>query len=646
MAAPRAFISYAHDDEAHRQSVYEFWVFLRAMGIDARLDMQAAQSPQDWPLWMEEQVTGSDFVLLIASPEFRKRAGIDAAPQVGRGVQWEARLVREAYYRDVQAGRGRFLPVVLPGRSADELPLWLGPTSQSHYIVKGFSAAGAEDLLRYLTGQPRPTPPLGALPVFDSGLVAAPPGGLAQGSGRSADPLPTRVEVHVDDGGTVRTLVDGVLSGEKSWVQPPSTREPWSMLPPAPLAAGERLRTTGLELTRALFTEDTLSQLRSLLERGLPEQGVDVVLCGRAEDLQSVPFELLRLPDATLPLALEPGVTLARRIVESPRATPVSFAGPLKVLAAVAAPDETKTLNQPLDVEAEMQALLDATSAVADSGQLVILEVASPESIQGAIGDDQFHILHLSAHGSAHQLVLEDEDGRPHLVTARDLVDALRSERTTVPLIVLSACSHPSPEGVGLPGALLAGGADRVLAMQASVSDTYATLMLSELYRRLSAHPTASVASALASARQSTEKTLARRAARGGAAQALPEWGVATLWCATEDAPLVDAQVPARPLQHPPTFPRGGQVRELSLGELIGRRDVMRDALGVLRRRDDSLARFGAAGGVVLEGIGGIGKTAIAGRIMHRLRDERWTTVVQEGPWNPEALLADVARAW
>ena len=62
------------------------------------------------------------------------------------------------------------------------------------------------------------------------------------------------------------------------------------------------------------------------------------------------------------------------------------------------------------------------------------------------------------------------------------------------------------------------------------------------------------------------------------------------------------------------TVPAGGRsVRELPVGALIGRRAQLRTAMGVLRRTEDAVRQFGAAGGVVLTGIGGIGKTA-AGR--------------------------------
>src|SRR5262249_13144743 len=76
------------------------------------------------------------------------------------------------------AGLQRVLPVVLPGCSADDIPLWLAPASASRYEVSDYTVAGAEKLLRVLTGQPWETePPLGARPVL------APRGGVPQAGG-------------------------------------------------------------------------------------------------------------------------------------------------------------------------------------------------------------------------------------------------------------------------------------------------------------------------------------------------------------------------------------------------------------------------------------------------------------------------------
>ena len=140
----RVFISYAHDDPGHEGLVRELWVFLRACGVDARLDLAAAQDRVDWAAWMTREVRDADRVLVIASPAYKRRAEGDAGPDEGRGVQWEARLIRDLFYADQEAGMRRFVPVVLPGGSAEDIPLWLAPASAAHYRVSEFTVAGAE----------------------------------------------------------------------------------------------------------------------------------------------------------------------------------------------------------------------------------------------------------------------------------------------------------------------------------------------------------------------------------------------------------------------------------------------------------------------------------------------------------------------
>ena len=67
--------------------------------------------------------------------------------------------------------------------------------------------------------------------------------------------------------------------------------------------------------------------------------------------------------------------------------------------------------------------------------------------------------------------------------------------------------------------------------------------------------------------------------------------------------------------------------------------------MGVLRRTPDAEERHGFAAGVVLTGIGGIGKTALAGRVISRLRADGWLIAVHEGRWNPTTLIAATAGA-
>ncbi|GAB1511727.1 SEFIR domain-containing protein [Actinophytocola sp. KF-1] len=170
--AVRVFISYAHEDAGHMDDVWRLYVLLRNNGIDAVLDLPATDRRRDWSLWMLQQVRESNFVLIIASPEYRRRSEGDAEPGEGRGVQWEAALIRDEYYADRSAAESKFLPVLLPGRSTDDIPAWFGRVSVTSYPVTDFTVAGAEDLLRVITGQPRAIPvPLGRVPVLPSRLA-------------------------------------------------------------------------------------------------------------------------------------------------------------------------------------------------------------------------------------------------------------------------------------------------------------------------------------------------------------------------------------------------------------------------------------------------------------------------------------------
>ena len=155
MAGP-VFISYAHDGDQHVESVRKLWQLLRTHGVDARLDVGATAARQDWPVWMMAELKRADFVLVVASPAYRKRAEGEAAADEGRGVQFEGALLRELLYADRPRWFPRILPVILPGQSPDGIPIFLSPVSGSIYRVTELTPAGVQPLLSVLTGQPQP----------------------------------------------------------------------------------------------------------------------------------------------------------------------------------------------------------------------------------------------------------------------------------------------------------------------------------------------------------------------------------------------------------------------------------------------------------------------------------------------------------
>ncbi|MGO9973626.1 MAG: SEFIR domain-containing protein [Solirubrobacteraceae bacterium] len=167
------FVSYAHESLEHVEAVRSLWILLRSLGVDARLDLPAGERRQDWPVWMLREVRAAEFVLVVASREYRRRAEGDAPADEGRGVRFEAALIREEFYRDREAGVAKFVPVLLPGSSRGDIPVFLGPTTATSYAVEELTPAGVERLLRLLTAQPfEVEPPVGQVPVLPARSTA------------------------------------------------------------------------------------------------------------------------------------------------------------------------------------------------------------------------------------------------------------------------------------------------------------------------------------------------------------------------------------------------------------------------------------------------------------------------------------------
>ena len=115
---------------------------------------------------MADQIREADVVLCVASQLYKERAEGRSRPDVGKGVQWEARLIRDAFHAD-QDNLQKFVPVVLPGQTWAGVPDFLGPSTTTVYEVRDFTVPGAETLLRFLYKKPEVVePPLGIPPAF------------------------------------------------------------------------------------------------------------------------------------------------------------------------------------------------------------------------------------------------------------------------------------------------------------------------------------------------------------------------------------------------------------------------------------------------------------------------------------------------
>jgi tetratricopeptide (TPR) repeat protein len=572
---PKVFLSYRSTD---RVVVEEFAERLRRDGIDAWYD--------GW-----EIAPGDDIVAKMDEGVDRCGAGLVFVSHAWFEGLWVQDEYTSLAFRKVEDDI-RLIPVLLDdvGDVADRLPTRLRKLARRS--VEDYAAI--RDTLLGIDRKP--------------------------GLGNALEAHTRSVTVRLEDIGRGRArvslLIDGHARASETDVRVPSGLH---------LSSGGGL---------AAFAE-LRKQVSSLLLPGEVGQAVEQVL-GEIDAisvvdlhietslaLASLPFEAAVTPAGSTPV-LRPEIRMRRSVIgKHPDPVPPA-PGPLKILVAVGVPDEHKTRQSRLDIEHEMGSILDAVAPAArdERAQVRILEVANAGTIAAALHEDDYHVLHLSSHGDEKGIELEDEDGAPVSTGATDLADALRASGRVVPLVFLSSCHGAgNPEGLALRLHRL--GLPRVIAMQAPVSDQYATDLAAAFYQHLSvpAFPRAGVA--LARARQE----LARHTANQAAQLPSPEWATATL-TATEDGPIIDGDLELVPLRRPPVHQAPGPVPALPVGELIGRRVELRETLRTLRDHSRSVA---------LTGIGGVGKSSVAGRVMARLAEERWVCSATTGAWSLEA---------
>lgn len=147
---PRVFVSYAQESDAHKAAVAELCELLEKKGLDVRFDQQHLDERRDWDRWTTTQIQRSDYVLVIASPGYRDAANGELPEGERRGVISEyVRLTDQLHHSRAQWTK-KILPVVLPGRSPQEIPLSFQPSTCDYYLVDSITDQGADSLLRVL----------------------------------------------------------------------------------------------------------------------------------------------------------------------------------------------------------------------------------------------------------------------------------------------------------------------------------------------------------------------------------------------------------------------------------------------------------------------------------------------------------------
>ncbi|MDZ7404699.1 MAG: tetratricopeptide repeat protein [candidate division KSB1 bacterium] len=357
------------------------------------------------------------------------------------------------------------------------------------------------------------------------------------------------------------------------------------------------------------------THVRLIIESGQPE-------------IQALPWELTFHADQRLGfLSRNPDFTLLRRW-QPPDDTTLDLPGrPLKILLFVASPEDLDPEKARLDFETEENFLFEQLDAALNRGEVEIdvAEDGTLETLQARLENNVYHVVHCSMHGSMQEghAVLFFEDyatGRQRAVTPKELIGVWKNAKAPVPCFFLSACQSAQPDTQrALPDftrALLEAGVPHVIGMRRSVADTAATHFAGHFYHALASGKP--LDRAVTEARQKITGDIA-----GGTTdphlqlsiEPSQQWSIPVFYSRKPEPALLDAQKPFQP-----------QPRQRMKKIRIGALEVVQE--GFIGRRAARRAHYrkwasGENRHLLLCGIGGVGKTALAGHFALRLRHEQ-----------------------
>ena len=359
--------------------------------------------------------------------------------------------------------------------------------------------------------------------------------------------------------------------------------------------------------------------------------------------LLALPWELLRKGGGYL-FQREPAVDIRRVIVPRDHRAPLEPGQPpIRVLVVVARPDKAGLI----DPRASADALIDAVTPLGGAVELKFLRPPTVDALAAELGENRYDVLHFDGHGVYDRrtglgyLCFEHRDpalrreGVPELIAGDELRSAIGDRR--LPLAFLEACQtaqSADDADSAVASALLAAGAESVIAMSHSVLVTTATLFTHAFYAALIKGRT--VAEAVTAARQ----RLAATAKRGDNLE-LTDWYVPVLFQRGEDPVLWPG---GRDVREDPRAGRELKKRHATLPSLdthhfVGR---LHERLALERALEDHAV-------AVVVGVGGQGKTTLAAELgrwlvrCQRFRRAAFVSMEQSPP--VEGVLSTLGQA-
>ncbi|MFG1915053.1 CHAT domain-containing protein [Micromonospora sp. NPDC048898] len=333
--------------------------------------------------------------------------------------------------------------------------------------------------------------------------------------------------------------------------------------------------------------------------------------------LRHLPWELLAREGAFLSVAGRAPLLPVRAVGTHAALTgPVAPGNrPLRVLFMAASPEGVEPV---LNFEAEEAAILAATRrtgtdlVVEESGTLEGLRFLSRD-----YGPGHFDVLHLSGHattdGGKPVFVVEDEFGAPASATADQIAEAMQGHWPR--LVFVSGClTAEAPDGGVFPSmseSLVDAGAPAVLGWALPVGDVSATDFAAALYQALADG-------------QSLDRAVVEARRHLFHDRKSSYWHLLRVYA--DRSPLTPMVTPlhtpgrrrsqVRAVDQQFLDPQTQLSRVASRAEFVGRRRLIQRCLRALRQPADTP---GAAQGLLLAGMGGLGKSSLASRLLERM---------------------------
>lgn len=159
--APRVFVSYSHDSQAHKDWVLGLTTRLVSNGVDIILDQWDLTLGSDLPRFMETGLTDADRVLALCTDRYVQKSNAGEG-----GVGYEKMILTAQLMRDL--GSVRIIPVVRQSSTAVPVPTFLSSRVYVDFRDDGQYETSYAELIRDIHGeQIRPRPPLGKNPFLE-----------------------------------------------------------------------------------------------------------------------------------------------------------------------------------------------------------------------------------------------------------------------------------------------------------------------------------------------------------------------------------------------------------------------------------------------------------------------------------------------